>query len=140
MKKYRIIKKETIIEGISPSIKDCYIIQQKFLWFWYNKKIENAVSMRYALGLATTYSIYEFYSLERAEYVLNKFIKNKFTENYRGNKIYFIYTEQGGIYINKSNIIGSHLGVFAYECNLYIDRLKQNIDIRKAITKKIVIK
>lgn len=144
MLKYRIIEKEDFDNNGQSKAKK-YFIQKKIL-FWFNASIVFAYTLRRisggSSGMMLEKVVVQFSSKEKAALYLEKYIKNPYKENYKGNKIIRIpnqYTWED-VYVNKSEIKEFYSTVPCYEASYELKTLKEAIDKRTSKTKISIVK
>lgn len=142
--KFRIIKKESI-NGLGEYSSYC-LIQKKFLFWWFNYKIERVFSESVDYNESPSHvalvtgRIIRFDTQDWAKKNLDKIV-NPFRERYKGNLIerLFLDHKMTDVFINHSYCrYGSRFGPY-YEYAHSLEHLKKIIDERTIETKTTVV-
>lgn len=144
MKEYRIVKIEKLDAVYKDRMDISFKIQQKFLWWWFDRPIKCCYFHSGPNGGITSNAIIEkrnfiFRDTDNANKFLEKYIINPFVEHYKKNKIIRIpqtYNRED-IYINISKFYSNYNG---YEYAYSLNELKTKIDRRTTKPKLSVIK
>jgi len=141
--KFRIIEtKQT--DGSGKHLDSFFHIEKKVLWWWVMASIPYGYTLplrnESQSDLMIRWTCIKFRDIKQAEKVLQSKLLEGVQENYKGNKIVLVLSDNADIlFVNKSNRTDWYADHPCYEYSRSLSHLKAQIDSRIKVYKQSVV-
>jgi hypothetical protein len=146
MKKFRIVKQETT-NGLGEVVKTSYIIQKRFLFWWFDCNIPNAHILKYSGVCYINNNVKHFSSKEIAQQYIHDYLLFEFKYSYKNHRVikvmdndYYVETlKLKPMYVDVSDVIKNVDYDTCHQYSYSLDKIKQIIDNKVLKTKTTIV-
>lgn len=151
MNKYRIVKQETT-NGLGEVVKTSYIIQKRFLFWWFDCNIPNAHILKYSVVCYINNNVKHFSSKEIAQQYIHDYLLFEFKYSYKNHRVikvmdndYYVETlKLKPMYVDISHVVEQKINDLMYYDKFFhydfsLEGIKNKIDNKITKTKTTIV-